>query len=239
MRHIARSLCLALALVAPAVLAQPAWPTIALPDGVQRYDMGQQMTVNGLPLRMSGFLSPQPPTELAAWFRAHMGKVVENTVAGKLVLGRAEGSFFLTVQLEAVGRGTRGLVAVSNLKAGYEHFPETEEALSRLLARLPAGSRILSQMASTENGKLSRYLVISNGLDVGLNRSQVIDMMREDGMVLQQEAQPAARTGQAPLDGRTMFFQGQGREAMAVVSHGPDGLTTLVLHTLTAMEHFR
>jgi hypothetical protein len=206
--------------------------------------MGEQLTVNGTPLRMQGFLSPGQPGEVAEWFRRHLGKpLVENTVAGKLVLGRPSGEFYLSVQLEGVGRGTRGLVAISHLKAGYERYPAAHEAAERLLARLPAGSRLISQMSSSEGGKLSRYLVISNEHGVELNRERVVDMMREDGLSLQREARPDARAARSlppgAGDGRTLFFQGAGREAMALVSRSPDGSTTLVLHTLTAMERFQ
>lgn len=226
------ALALACLLCAAAVSAAPAWPTVALPDDARRYDIGEQINANGTPLRMQGFVSARAPADLARWFRARLGQpLMENTVAGKLVLGHPQDEFYLTVQLEALAHGTRGLVAVSHLRAGYERFPAMREASLRLLARLPAGSRVISQTTSTEAGKLSRHLVLANGHGVDVNRSHVIGMMREDGLALQREAGPGAAAG------RTLFFAGAGRDAMAVLSPNPDGGSTLLLHTLSKMEH--
>lgn len=243
MKRLLRRLCLVLCLAMTAaprtVLAEPAWPAVALPEGVRRYDIGEQLSANGMPLRIQGFVSPRAQAELADWFRSRLGKpLIENTVAGKLVLGRPEGDFYLTVQLEKLGAGTRGLVAVSHQKAGYAHYPALQSATERLRLRLPAGSRVLNQMNSVEGGRMSRYLVVENAHGVELNRSRVIEMLREDGLALEREARPAAGPAGA-RDGRTLFFRGKGSDAMAVVSPNPDGSTTVLLHTLTSMERFR
>jgi hypothetical protein len=234
-----RAAALLLSLHASAQPAPQAWPVVVLPEGVQRFDIGEQINANGMPLRMQGFVSPRAPAELADWFRARLGKpLMENTVAGKLVLGHPEGEFYLTVQLEQLANGTRGLVAVSHLLAGYERFPAMREATQRLLARLPAGSRVLGQTTSTEAGRLSRYVVIQNGHGIDLNRSRVIALMREDGLALQREAKPGAATARSRA-GHTLFFQGGRRDAMAVLSSNADGSSTLLLHTLNTMEHFQ
>lgn len=217
--------------------ALPAWPTVVLPDDAQRYDIGEQVNANGTPLRMQGFVSARAPAELARWFRARLGQpLMENTVAGKLVLGHPQDEFYLTVQLEPLAHGTRGLVGVSHLRAGYERFPAMRAAILRLLERLPSGSRVVSQTTSSEAGRLSRHLVIANGHNVDLNRGRVIEMMREDGLALQREAGPGPG---AAVGGRTLFFAGAGRDAMAVLSRNPDGGSTLLLHTLSKMEHFQ
>lgn len=223
--------CLAAALLRPAGAA-PVWPAPVLPDGATPIEVGEQLNTNGMPLRVHAFVSPRPQPELAAWYRTRLGQpLMENLVGGKLVLGRPDGEFYITVQLEALARGTRGVVAVTHLRAGAERFAATRDAALRLLARLPAGSRLVSQVTSTDAGRLSRYLVIANGHHVDLNRGRVIDLMREDGLALQREARPA--TGQS---GVTLFFHGAGRDAMAVVSHTPQGGSTLLLHTLSTME---
>ena len=232
-------LCAACCATVPAAPAPaPAWPTVALPDDAQRYAIGEQLNANGAPLRMQGFVSARAPADLARWFRTRLGQpLMENTVAGKLVLGHPDGEFYLTVQLEPLGQGTRGLVAVSHLRAAFERFPALRDAAARLLARLPAGSRLVHQSTSTEAGKLSRYLVIANGHGTDLNRSRVIDLMREDGLALQREARPTA-AGPRGQVGHALFFAGAARDAVAVVTRNPDGSSTLLLHTLTTMERF-
>ena len=92
--------------------AASGWPEVKLPPAVQRFDVGQHMTVNGLPMRVRGFLSPESPATLAAWFRASLGSpLVESRHNGKTILGRPQGAYYLTVQIEPAGSGTRGLVA--------------------------------------------------------------------------------------------------------------------------------
>lgn len=225
---------LVIVLACAAARAGAPWPAVPLPEDATRYDIGQQMTVNGMPLRMQGFLSPSTPEAVAAWLR-HQGKpLVQDRIGAKLVLGRVEGEFYVTVQLEGAGSGTRGLVAVSHLKAGYEHYPAAREAAERLLQRLPAGSRLVSQMSSSDAGRLARYVVLANDQPVALNRDRLVALMREDGLQLQREARPAAGA-----DGTTLLFQAAGREANAIVSRGRDGVTTLVLHFSHSMETYR
>lgn len=236
--------CAALACLPVAAQADAAWPEVPLPEQAGLIDMGGQITVNGTPLRMQGFLAPLTVQQSADWFRRKLKRpLMENTVNGKLVLGRAEGEFFVSVQLETAGQGTRGLVAVSHLKAGYALQAARQEEAARLLLRLPASSRIVSQMNSSEGGRHARYLVLSNPHGVQLNRERLIGLMREDGLALQREAEPdAAARSRLPAgagQGRMLFFQGRGREAMVLLGRQPDGMTTLVLQTLTTMERFQ
>ena len=160
-----RALVLGLAFMAPGnfALAQASWPTIALPKDVRAFDIGEQLTINGLPMRMQGFVSARNPVQLAEWFRQRMGKpLVENTLANKLILGRAQGEYYLTVQLEPAATGTRGIAAVSHLKAAYDGRAENRASTEHWLSRLPAGSKLLSQMSSEDAGKASTYLLVVN-----------------------------------------------------------------------------
>jgi len=58
-------------------------------------------------------------------------------------------------------------------------------------------------------------------------------MLRDQGMQLEHLA-----TG-AQGNGKTLFFKGKGQEAMAVVTRGRDGQTTIVLNTTTFMENYK
>lgn len=223
-----------IALACAAARAGAPWPAVALPEDASRYDIGQQMTVNGMPLRMQGFLSPSKPDAVAAWLRRQGKPLVQDRIGAKLVLGRVEGEFYVTVQLEEAGSGTRGLVAVSHLKAGYEQYAAAREAAERLLQRLPAGSRLVSQMNSSDAGRVARHVVLANDQPVALNRDRLVALMREDGLQLQREARPVSGA-----DGATLLFQGPAREANAIVSRGRDGVTTLVLHFSHSMETYR
>jgi hypothetical protein len=234
----------ALALFGGCARAESVWPKVALPQDANTYSIGEQITVNGLPMRMQGFVSAAKPAQVAQWFRQSLGKpLVENTLASKLILGRAQGEHYISIQLEPIGRGTRGLVAVSHLNAGYENRAATQAASERLLSRLPSGSRLISQMASNDGGKLATYVLVSNTYNEDLNRDRVASMLREDGLTLEREAVVGDQAGrQQPgvkANGRTLFFKGAGKEAMAVISRDEAGQTMVVLNTITFMERFK
>jgi hypothetical protein len=244
LRAACASLGAALLLGAGPACSQARWPTVELPPDASSYALGEEISVDGLPMRIRGWSSASSPAQLAAWFRRHLGQpLMENTLGRKLILGRLSGEYYISVQLEEAGQGTRGAVAVSHLKAGYQRRADTHAAMQRLLARLPSGSRVVSQMASSDGNKLASYAVLANQYHEDVNRERVIGLMREDGLALEREAQTASTPAQ-PLpagaqNGRTLWFKGAGKEAMAVICRGQDGSTTVVLNTVTYMEHVK
>jgi hypothetical protein len=236
---------LALACAQPlAMAAAPAWPEVALPPGASSYSIGQQVSVDGLPMQMQGFTSSAPLSVTADWFRQHMDKpLMENHVGDKLVLGRARDSFYITIQLEQTPGGTRGIVSVSDFKAALIQRAATAAARERVLSRFPSGTRVLTAMASTDAARSSSYVALANHYSEDVNRQRVLDMLREDGMVLEREEHPGAGAVHGlpagAAGGRALFFKGRGREAIAVISRAPDSSVTVVLNTITTMEHFK
>jgi hypothetical protein len=227
-----------------AAYAQTAWPTIALPQDVSAFEIGKQVNVNGLPMRMRGFVSALKPVQLAEWFRQHMGKpLVENTLANKLILGRVQDEYYLMVQLEPAGNGTRGVTAVTHLKAAYDNQAENRVNAEHWLSRLPAGPRLLSKMTSEDAGKVSTYLLVTNTQSENLNRDRLKSLMHDDGFEFEQESvlddQAAARLPAGRANGKTLYFKGQGKEAMATISRDRDGHTAIVLNTISQMGRFK
>lgn len=217
------------------VLAVPAWadwPVLPLPVQASRIDLGPPMQVNGLPVQMKGFLSQLPPARVRDWYRSQLGQHhVENQLGNKTILGKAEGDFYLTVQLEAAGQGTRGVLAVTRQLGIEAERVASLEAAQRFVARFPAGSRLLNQQASTEKGRRTNHAVLSNRHPVDLNRERLLAILADEGMALEREAPAPGR------DGCLMLFRGRDREAMAVISRGTDGGSTIVLNTQYALEH--
>ncbi len=230
-------------LMAPA-LAQRAWPTLPMPDDAQTFTAGDELGVNGIPMRIRGFLSARPAHELAQWFRSSLsGTVVESRIGDKLILGQAKGAFYVTVQLEQVAGGTRGLVSTTDFKSAAERREQTQEHKQRWLQRLPAGSRILSHVGTQDDRRLSSQLVYSNGTSEAFNVEALKALMREDGLRLQHEAGGDSgrySNGDSALAAsRVLFFQGDGKEATAVIVRLPDGRASVVLNTVTTMETMR
>jgi len=240
--HVFAALWLAVSAVAASAAPSPAWPELALPDHAQTFDVGEQLGFNGVPMRIRGFISDQPPQRVAEWFRRSLGEpLVESTLGAKQILGRPQGEFYLTVQLEAAGRGTRGIVAASHVKAALAHRDETRRFAQQWRDRLPAGSRVLSQTSSEDNGRVSSQLVFANGLPPQLNRDRLEATLRDDGLMLERdtEAGDAARMPIATAGSRLLLFKGPAKEATAVITRLQDGRTAVVLNTVTAMETIR
>ena len=119
---------------------------------------------------------------------------------------------------------------------------------ARLLDRLPAGSRITSQMTSEDAGRSAQHLVIVNHHSEDLNRDALRSLMRADGYQVEQEVTPdaadaadAARrrsrsTTQA--GGKTLYFNAPGKEAMAVIARNGDN-TSIVLNTVAKLGSFK
>lgn len=223
--------------------AATAWPSPTLPAGLDTFAIADQMTVNGLPMRVKGFVSSRRPADLLDAFRRSLGQpLVESTAAGKQVLGRAEGGFYVTVQVEAAGNGSKGIVAVTDLATMVRDHGQGQGADARWLDRLPAGSLISSQMTSQENGRQARHMVILNRHAESVNRDALLRLMTADGYQLEREigADAAAqRSLPAQLaDARTLYFKSPGKDAMAVISRSGE-LTSIVLNTTMTLQGFQ
>jgi hypothetical protein len=221
------------------------WPSVELPPHVDRFDVGRHMMVNGSPARIEGFLSDAPVNELVDWFRRSLGEpLVESRLRDKRILGRAEGDYYITIQLERVDArgapGTRGLVSITRMRAS-DRVPGGTST-HPWLARLPAGSRVDSNVTSYDGPKASSHLMFSNNHGVALNVERVVDLMREDGYALEREATPPASPelgARRPVEGRSLYFKAPDREAQAVVVRLNDGRTSVVVNTVVMQERAR
>ncbi len=205
------------------------------------------MVVSGMPMRIQGFVLRQDPLAAADWFRKSMGSpLMEDVIGNKLILGRGEGNFYITVQLEPAGpdgKSTRGTVAVTNLKASQEKYADTVAVNARLLSRLPGGSRLLNQVSSSDHGKMSSYVVAENGHSETLNRDRLVESLRADGYTLERETRLDQKSASALPDpirkGRSLFFRGVGKEAIVVIQPSGAGKTAIVFNTVTTMERVK
>jgi hypothetical protein len=221
------------------------WPVVPLPPGTQAHEVGQQLVVNGSPMRVQAFMSERGTDELVEWFKQKLGGgVVTNKLGNKTILGRAEGEFFETIQIESDARGTHGVVAVSHLRGTREAQGQSQERFQRLLARMPADTKVVTEMASTDLGKNANYLVVNNTQTEAINRERITRLMVEDGYTLERitdaadqrsaspkRVQPQNEPPRAPP--RALLFRAPGKEAIATISQDSTGRTTVVLNTVT------
>jgi len=221
------------------------WPSIAMPPNVSAFAVGEELTANGIPMRVQGFVSKDMSvTQLANWFRHSMGQpLVESKLGNKLILGRAQGGYYLCVQLEAAGlqgsNGSKGLLTVSDIAAMNQNRDRDSVATQDWLRRWPSGTQIFSRMTAQDGGKASLHVALRNGHSEGLNRDALVDVMKQDGLLLEREVSAkgnkADQLPARPPGGKTFFFKGDGKEAMATLVRDDQGRTAIVLNTLKAI----
>lgn len=225
-------------------------PAVAWPEGLHTFDVAQHVVLNGMPMRMTGFISDGPPGETLRRFRQAWGEpLVLDRVGHRLVLGRAVrgtdgAAYYLSVQIEPDGQGSRGVVALAHLTAAGRHQEPTRAARERWAARLPAGTQILQSLSSRDGQQVSEHLLARNGHAPELNAQRLIELLAQDGFALERRAAAAdaalAAGDERPAqEGYTLFFRGTGREAIAVLSRDARGGTSIVLNTVTHMQAYR
>lgn len=228
----------ALVVLGPAFAARDdaPWPQVRVPQQVETFDIGQQMVVNGTPVRMRGFVSPVGPAALAASFRQVLGEpLMEDRRGTTLVLGRGEGRYYMTVQLHPVGSGTRGVIAVTKPPLDQQE-PADAAAARRLLSALPPGSTLASHTSSIDRGIRADHDAIINSHSIGINSEYIQRMLRSDGFDFEREsgASHAIHTGtHIASDARTLFFKRPGAEAIAVLFSDDSGRSVIVLNRVT------
>lgn len=233
----------ALVLLKPALAArdEASWPQVRVPPQVDTFDVGQEMVVNGTRVRMRGFVSRSSPAALATSFRQMLGKpLVENSRGNTLVLGRAEGRYYITVQLDPVGSGARGLIAVTKPPLDEDEAADAAAA-RRLLSALPPGSTLASHTSSIDGWAHADHDAIVNSHSIGINSEYVQRMLRADGFMLERESTASKaiqlRAHVAP-DARTLFFRRPGAEAIAVLfSDDRSGRSVVVLNRVNFERH--
>lgn len=221
--------------------AQPSLTQIALPNEAKVFEIGERIAVNGIPLQLQGFVSARKPEQVAFWFRQTLGKpLVENKLGDSLVLGRAQGERYLTVQLEPAGTGTRGLITINDLEKGYKRHSETDTILEHWLSHLPTGSRSIGRMTSEDNGKIEEYLIFSNGQGIDINVDRLMKLMGNDGYLLQHqvtvEGKRHFRSDSESNSGKFLLFRRSGREAIAIIFQNKSVGTAIVISAITFKE---
>jgi len=213
------------------------WPMLPTPPAVEQFQVGNQMVLHGMPVRITGYVAQNSVQGLRDWYRGHVpGPLVENRVGRKLVLGQRQGNYFLTVELEAMmgttfADYTKVLVATTMLtsQSALQDKPPALQLPALLQGwpdRLPQQTQLISELSDRESGKDSLHLTAANRHGLDYNEAHV---MRElERLDFRLEARHETRNG---LD-RSLLFSGSGHEAALVLTRMEDGRTSIVLNLI-------
>lgn len=225
------------------------WPLLALPKGIKTFDVGTQLSVNGLPMRIMGFVTDQSVTKTVDGFRTMFGsRVVENTLGDKRVIGQAQGNYYVTVQIEAASKlaanGTaKGIIAVTHLSGAIQEKARVQESAAKWRDYFPAGTKVISQMASEDHKKSAFHIVLSNQQSETLNEQNLIAALEAQDFVLERKVVATDKINEqlasSMQGGRTLFFKGHNKEATAMIVRDQKGLTSIVVNTRKQIESFQ
>lgn len=219
-----------------------AWPKIPLPDHVDMFEVGKEIVVNGMPMRVQGFVAQATPAEVAASMRKLLGSpLVEDHLGATLVLGRSQGLHYITVQLAPLGTGTRALIAITTPSANMQDQANAV-ADRRLLAALPAGSTLVNHTSSVDGAVRAEQTAVVNSHGIDINGKYLKRMLHAEGFTLEREARamPGAQGYKSTLrDTRMMFFKRAGTEAVAVIARDDKGQSVVVLNRVHLEDRFK
>lgn len=215
------------------LLAQPAsaapWPSVGAPPGARTFPIAENVIHNGATMHITGFLSSESPASQLAWYRRHLpGRVLETQKDGRYVLTARQDAVLITVQLEGMPGGVRGLVAMTDVQGTLKSRRSNERDTAALLARLPSGSRILGRTLSQDSGRHATSLVIANALSPDMNADHLRNMLADDGLRLEREAE--TDVARFAGEGKVQHYRGDGKEATAIVYRDRSGQGAIVLH---------
>lgn len=197
------------------------WPSVPSPRHSKVQLIGEQVRLNGVPMRMQRVLSTGKPTDIIEFYRDFLGpKHAEEKLPGGLLLAQGQGDYFVTIRIKVLGPSfTETLISVSDAR-------DAQKAASRPLGfPLPMETQVLSDMESTDAGKMSRQLVLTNSHSIDYNVDFAIKTLLTRGF----KAQPS-ETRELKA-GRVLMFGGENREARLVVIR-KDGTSNVVLTTV-------
>lgn len=156
---------LAIDVLASATGSTRKWPSVPLPDGSEGESVSRHMLYNGLHMRASKIRHDTlAPEQMIAFYRtAWRGLMVENRVAGKIILGHLDGDHYITVEVTHSGRGSAATIGV--MQATQDSTPREH---GKWLPR-PANSEVLNDIQYLDTPGKTRSLTLRNRLTPAQN----------------------------------------------------------------------
>lgn len=228
-------LCSSVALAMP----QRDWPNLPTPAHLESFEVGNQNKLNGIPVRIQGFVSDRSISELNQWYRQKMGgQWVENKLGKKTVLGQRQGDFFVTVELEAMlgglfGSTTKVVTAIMDLQRPTTQPTRGLDAFGDWAKRMPVNSQLLSHLTDSSDTHESLHLVAVNGHSLALNAHHFRRQFGQLGYQQDTLAVPAVaqrtRRDTEPAPQEKLSFTAPNTEAVVVLGKDDTGRSTVVL----------
>ncbi|ANA33593.1 hypothetical protein [Ralstonia mannitolilytica] len=177
-----------------------AWPNIPLPPSTRGEKVGDEMRVNGLPMRATAFESALAPQDVIKFYqttwRGRAGQLSdEKRVADWTVVSYTESTFHTTVQVRPRpnGAGSIGYIGTTS-RDGTERPDFSARGLPQ-----PAGARVLSAVESDDPGRTSVQVTMMSPMSVSSSASYYESSLRRDGWTPELRPKPGKTAGVDPI----------------------------------------
>lgn len=231
----------AMTLSACAVHARPGaqWPALPVPPHLEAFDVGSQLELHQMPLRIRGYITDRTVSQTAQWYREQVpGQWVQNKINAKTVLGQKQRDFFVTVEIEPLLTGastptTRVTTAVMLVNPGSGVSTAGDSTLERWASRLPVGTRIISHLVDHEASNSALHLVALNQQSLAYNVQHFQGEFLRLGYVQIPSFTDHDLKGRQVVQAANpekMLFTAGNKEAILVLGSSSRGLTTIVLN---------
>ncbi len=184
------------------------WPSLPFPADAKVESIGEQVRLNGVPMRMYRILDKQNTKSILSFYKQALGaQYAETTFNGAQILTQGRGDYFITVRVKPLSpQLTETLVSISDARAAKT------DANRPMGVSLPSESVVLSDMESSDTGRNSRHLVFSNQYAIDTNADFLIKTLQSQGYNLQ------PMYTRVTENSKTMMFEGKKRDARVVIT---------------------
>ncbi len=200
-------------------------PSFVEPSKAKLQWVAPYMMYNGVPMSIKRFDSEQKPEEILAFYRqAWRGTgpaaPVENTVEPWRTITAMRGRCFFTVQVQAAGPGSTGLLSATQAP-GQTKVTPADKALPMM-----TGSTVLNDIDHRDEGKSARTILLSNGFSAETNAGFYRQNLADRGWKMVNSYQISTKRG----PGITLVMKKGAAEASLVITR--EGQHTMVLANL-------
>jgi hypothetical protein len=224
----ARVFGLTVALGASAVVAhaESFWPRWQAPTDAHVQSVAPDVVLNGKRSRILQIDSSANVEAMLGFYRQQFGtRRVENKLGQAQIIAAREGEFFHTVQIERSGPG--GAKATVITTAASPSLSKST-ALHDTQAWLPADTKTLQTMESTDGGMRAVTVNAVNTQALQANRDQLLQAMQQRGFRLVREDKPKA-VGAGVRDGVSLWLSaGEEQATVTVVDTGERRFVSIV-----------
>lgn len=206
------------------------WPAIPWPAGAKVFWVAPYIEQNTIPMQIRGIESDESVQAVSRYYEKWLADKTGygvSTVGPMRVLGARFGVYQVTVQLRAHGGGTVGRLVAAVIYDEAGNANSMEERMQRIGKGFPrpAGSQVVSDTLSFDEGQRNRTIVVTNGVSVETNALYLREQMIRLGWTLLQD-----RTVEGGLRS-ALVFRRNSEEMVVTITKRDDGYLIVASQT--------